>query len=169
MAKRVRLVPRTLEDYPFAVFLGLILKRLAQLVDPDDSLRKEVFLDRDRRFQTLFWELKGKYERLFPPFRRLHFMTAGAFPYSRDLTKARDILYLSGAIKYVDDAMCPTWFRDSNQVVMKELTQLGILAGGLALEFNQLVLALETIIVPSPYNQQFPPKMGRRMAQSPSP
>jgi len=49
------------------------------------------------KLHTAFYRLKTRYGEIFPSLGDLHFITAGAFPYSPDLTEAFDVLQFSGA------------------------------------------------------------------------
>ncbi|HEX9887102.1 MAG TPA: hypothetical protein VGA70_11470, partial [Longimicrobiales bacterium] len=49
------------------------------------------------RLHTAFYQLQQRYGDHFPELKDLRFITAGAFPYSPDLTEALDILQESGA------------------------------------------------------------------------
>jgi hypothetical protein len=56
------------------------------------------FREDPETLHSVFFEIQERYSKLFPPIDRLHFMTAGAHPYSSELTEALDRLQAAGAI-----------------------------------------------------------------------
>lgn len=109
-------------DYSFHEFLVLVLKTLVekrqtQHVDNPSSLPED-----PKVLHSAFYELKCNYARHFPPLNDLHFITAGAFPYSPDLTEALDHLQWSGAISRENpsyERFSPRQFSDSAEWMAK--------------------------------------------------
>jgi hypothetical protein len=82
-----------MEAYSLAEFLTLILNRVAHHGGEGRRLSQN-----PKVLHRAFYELVPKYGEVFPPLRQLHFITAGAFPYSPELTEVLDILQFSGSI-----------------------------------------------------------------------
>jgi hypothetical protein len=82
-----------METYTLPEFLALVLSRAAQASAPGRRLSQSPPV-----LHKAFYELAPKYADEFPPLRELHFITAGAFPYSPELTEVLDILQSSGSI-----------------------------------------------------------------------
>jgi hypothetical protein len=75
-------------------FLTVVLSRVA-----DKKGGKERLLPHNPRvLHGAFFTVRERYQDAFPTLRELHFITAGAFPYSPDLTETLDRLQASGSI-----------------------------------------------------------------------
>lgn len=57
-----------------------------------------MFHEDPRSLHQAFYTLRERYGNDFAPLGELHFITAGAFPYSPDLTEAFDTLQMTGAL-----------------------------------------------------------------------
>lgn len=84
------------QSYSLTELLTVMLQSLKG-ADPEGSSRPR--LKEDPRFlHAAFYELQKRFAKDFPPLRDLHFITAGPFPYSPELTEVLDSLQLSGLI-----------------------------------------------------------------------
>ena len=82
-----------MHSYSLPEFLALVLNRVAQ-----ENVTGRRLPQSPRILHKAFYELAPKYAEVFPPLGELHFITAGAFPYSPELTEVLDILQFSGSI-----------------------------------------------------------------------
>jgi len=82
-----------MEPYSLPEFLTLVLNRVAQHGGEVRRLSQN-----PKVLHRAFYDLVPKYGEAFPPLQQLHFITAGAFPYSPELTEVLDILQFSGSI-----------------------------------------------------------------------
>jgi hypothetical protein len=65
-------------------------------------------------------KLAEKYSEHLEPLKSLHFATAGAFPYSVELTRTLDLLQQAGMIKRENPSFArfaPTWSADSEDII----------------------------------------------------
>ena len=82
-----------METYSLPEFLTLVLSRVSQ-----ESTLGRRLPQSPQILHRAFYGLAPKYAEVFPPLGELHFITAGAFPYSPELTEVLDILQFSGSI-----------------------------------------------------------------------
>ncbi len=101
--------------YSFSEFLTLLLASLTMA--SDESVGPVVYLREDpQTLHNVFFKLRQDFSKQFPPLQDLHFITAGSFPYSPDLTEALDNLQLSGVLSRLNpsyDKFSPKSFKDS--------------------------------------------------------
>ena len=102
--------------YSFHEFLVLVLKSLVEKRQSEHIENPGSLPEDPKVLHSAFYQLKRKYSKQFPPLSELHFITAGAFPYSPDLTEALDQLQWSGAITRENpsyEQFTPRQFSDS--------------------------------------------------------
>ena len=80
------------------------------------------FPDNRKALYSKFFELRQKYQDRFPVLDKMHFAQNGAFPYSKELTRAIDNMALSGDIirQYLgndEDGFRTAWSDDSEKVI----------------------------------------------------
>jgi hypothetical protein len=75
-------------------FLTVVLSRVADKKGGEERLLPH----NPRVLHKAFFTVRERYQDAFPFLRELHFITAGAFPYSPDLTETLDLLQASGSI-----------------------------------------------------------------------
>lgn len=83
-----------MDSYTLSEFLTVILNRVAERRGEANRLLPQ----NPSILHKAFYEMSPKYSESFPSLKQLHFITAGAFPYSPDLTEVLDLLQFSGSI-----------------------------------------------------------------------
>lgn len=106
-----------MQQFSLSEFLTLVLNRVADQKDREQRLLPH----NPRILHKAFFDVRERYQDTFPALRDLHFITAGAFPYSPDLTETLDLLQSSGSISRTNpsfdrfmiktDADTETWLR----------------------------------------------------------
>src|SRR5688500_17720650 len=99
----------------FAEFLSVLLKSVAKAHNGSVALKED-----PRVLHRVFYAIERKYKRQFPELRELHFITAGAYPYSPVLTETLDVLQMSGAIERKNpsfEKFSPTEYDDTDTVL----------------------------------------------------
>src|SRR6266498_3319195 len=74
-----------------------------------------------------FYRIKVKYVKHFPVLEELHFIEAGAYPYSSELTEALDRLQMAGAIVRENPSyqkFSPTVLKDTSDVLVERRSDL---------------------------------------------
>lgn len=84
--------------YSFSELLRLLLKSLASLRKADTPQGRVMLPEDPIILHRAFFDIPAEIRHIFPPLEELHFITAGAYPYSPELTEALDNLQMSGAI-----------------------------------------------------------------------
>lgn len=109
-------------DRGFTGLLSLVLKYRAYKAPNND-----VYLCRLRaKLHRFVYSIRERFEEDFPEFEDLHFMTAGAFPYSEELAEAIWVLTISGALSGFSDFgdfYYVTWFQDSAKALKEEMAE----------------------------------------------
>lgn len=114
--------------------LTVLLNRVAERSGPDRKLPHNPDV-----LHRAFYELHRDYAAAFPAIGELRFITAGAFPYSPDLTEAMDVLQFSGALSRDNpsyDRFSPKRYDDSDELLAEEAKKL---TAGKTAEFERLV------------------------------
>jgi hypothetical protein len=99
----------------FAEFLSVLLKSVAKAHAGPVALAED-----PRVFHRVFYRIERKYKKHFPELRELHFITAGAYPYSPELTETLDVLQMSGVIERKNpsfEKFSPTEYTDTGTVL----------------------------------------------------
>jgi hypothetical protein len=129
--------------HSFSELLSILLKAIA--ARHGDQAR--VLLVEDPQvFHRVFYKVDRKYKRHFPELGELHFITAGAYPYSPELTEALDSLQMSGAISRENpsfERFSPKRYHDTAPV--QEARQRKLVGGDAAKQklFDDLVEYLD--------------------------
>ncbi len=111
----------------FSEFLSILLKTIA---DRHGEAVRLMLAEDPQVFHRVFYEVEPKYRKHFPQLTELHFITAGAYPYSPELTEALDALQMSGAISRENpsfEKFSPTRYPDTPRVLQ---TRQRALVGG---------------------------------------
>jgi hypothetical protein len=128
----------------FSEFFRVLLKRLAQN-------RKEARFSEDpQKLHQVFYNISRNYASQFPELSELHFITAGAHPYSPELTEALDILQMSGAISRQNPSyefFSVRYYDDTDAVVQRDLNELIGQDAKRANAFEEIVRSLDTALV----------------------
>lgn len=83
-----------MQSSTLSAFLTVLLSRVADTKGGDERLLPH----NPRVLHRAFFTVRERYQEEFPFLRELHFITAGAFPYSPDLTETLDRMQASGSI-----------------------------------------------------------------------
>ncbi len=84
--------------YSFSQLLRLVLKSLASSRKAHAPGSRVMLPEDPIILHRAFFDIPDAIRHEFPPLEELHFITAGAYPYSPELTEALDSLQMSGAI-----------------------------------------------------------------------
>lgn len=99
----------------FSDLLSVLLKSVAAAHNGPVALAED-----PQRFHRAFYALERKYRKQFPELQELHFITAGAYPYSPVLTETLDVLQMSGVIERKNpsfERFSPTEYADTPTVL----------------------------------------------------
>lgn len=128
----------------FSAFFRIVLKKLSQQ-------RPRALLSEDpQRLHQAFFEIASQYRERFPALGELHFITAGAHPYSPELTEALDLLQMSGAITRQNPSyefFSVRLYPDTETVVKRELGELIDGDESRAVALDEIVNSLDEALV----------------------
>jgi hypothetical protein len=106
----------------FSEFLRVVVKSIAER-HAGPAIKgqgRPALIEDPQKLHRAFYEVVRLYQKEFPQLADLHFITAGAYPYSPELTEALDCLQMSGAISRDNpsfERFSPTYYEDTPRVI----------------------------------------------------
>jgi hypothetical protein len=119
-----------IQRLPLSDLLNLILKKAAmRRADKLElSSLSDVRMSEDaKKLHYTFFKLKEQFGDQLPELKKLHFITAGAFPYSPDLNMALEQLQQSGSISRENpsfEKFSAKEYSDTRQVIEQEWSEV---------------------------------------------
>jgi hypothetical protein len=84
--------------YSISEFLRVVLKAVAEQRGREQPHRRATLPEDPQVIHKVFYEIPASLLKELPALKELHFIRAGAYPYSPELTEALDDLQTSGGI-----------------------------------------------------------------------
>ena len=148
MTAPVSLKATSLDDLTFPELMRLAVKQLA--ISKGKEANQTLWLrEEPQQLHKTLLDLKQHLQDQLPPLRRLHFITAGPFPYSGDVVEALDLLQQANAIARENpdyQKFSPKIFRDTRGILAQDLQTLFGANRDARTAFDEFVRGLEAVI-----------------------
>ena len=142
---------KTRKTLSLSEFLRLVLKSLALAKSKQPGSANVKLLEDPKKLHRTFYRIKVKYAAHFPVLDELHFIEAGAYPYSSELTEALDRLQMAGAIVRENPSyqkFSPTLLTDTDSVVVQRRQELVGTDSKKKAALEDLISDLESALTP---------------------